>query len=539
MEYTMNPPFLNSRVASAAFVLLAWCALCSAQQPPDNVAGDWTITSQDVANGGMQTKVVQIVQNGSELSGYFQGPNQAGPITGHVDIHHIEFSTVTRNVLNFHGVINGNTMSGMYGIHGKHAEWSAVREGVPQTVTIYTTPAPAPAPAPSDQLESLVAPIALYPDALVAQVLSAAGFPDQVAIADYWLKQNTSLTGAALLQAVDQQSWDASVKALTQFPTVLDTLANNLAWTSSLGQAFEQQQAEVMAAVQTMRAKAQSAGTLASNSQISVVQQSPQTIVIRPANPQVVYVPQYNPAVVYGAPLVVPLYTPPVGLAASITFGTGVAIGAVVGGGVGFGGVIAGGGGGFAWGFHAWNCNWGGGGGGATIIYNHNTYIHNNTWNNNHYNGYHPWGPGPHGDGPYGPHPYGPNGGHPPGYVPTRDQPNGGRNGDRGLIGGNGGVQHPPGYVPTRDQPNGGRNGDHGLIGGNGGTQHIADQSTANNRDRASNGDQQRSHMSGNGADRRAESSRGHASMARPHPQPHRAAPQHHAAPHPAAGHRR
>src|SRR5208282_867506 len=168
----------------------------------------------------------------------------------------------------------------------------------------------------------------------------------------------------------------------------------NLAWTSSLGQAFEQQQAEVMAAVQTMRAKAQSAGTLASNSQISVVQQSPQTIVIQPANPQVVYVPQYNPAVVYGAPLVVPLYTPPVGLAASITFGTGVAIGAVVGGG------------GVAWGFHAWNCNWGGGGGGATIIYNHNTYIHNNTWNNNHYNGYHPWGPGPHGPGPYGPHPY-------------------------------------------------------------------------------------------------------------------------------------
>jgi uncharacterized protein DUF3300 len=363
----------------------------------------------------------------------------------------------------------------------------------PDSTAASSSAPPAAAPLTADQLDALVAPIALYPDALVAQILGAATFPDQVAIADYWYQQNKSLTGAALGQAVDQQTWDASVKALIQFPDVLDNLAKNLAWTSSLGQAFHDQQADVMTAVQVMRQKAQAAGTLKSTPQIQVTQPTPQTIVIQPANPQVVYVPQYNPTVVYGAPYVIPFYNPPVVYAgAGWSFGVGIGIGI----GVGFGG---GGcfGCGYAWGWGGWHCNWGGGwggGGGGTVIYNHNTYISNRSWHGGYYNNYHPWGPGPHGSGPNGPHPYG---------------------------------------------PNGGRNGDHGLIGGNGGTQHTADESVANNRDRASTGDQQRSHMSGNGADRRAESSRGHASMARPHPQPHRAAPQHHAAPHPTAGHRR
>ena len=179
----------------------------------------------------------------------------------------------------------------------------------------------------------------------------------------------------ALTQAVDQQSWDPSVKALTQFPSVLDNLAHNLSWTSSLGQAFSYQQSDVMAAVQTMRAKAQAAGTLQSTSQITVTQPSANTIVIQPANPQVVYVPQYNPAVVYGAPVAVPLYVPPAVPVASagLYFGSGVAVGAVV----------AGGGWGGGWGWNAWNVNWGGwGGGGSTIIYNNNTYINNRTWNN-------------------------------------------------------------------------------------------------------------------------------------------------------------
>src|SRR3984885_10644889 len=165
--------------------------------------------------------------------------------------------------------------------------------------------APAVAPLTSDQLDALVAPIALYPDALVAQVLAAASFPDQIAFADDWLSQNQNLQGSALAQEVNQQSWDPSVKALTQFPTVLHDLAKNLSWTSNLGQAFTDQQSDVMTAVQFMRAQAQSAGTLQSTAQIKVVQQSPQTIVIEPANSNVVYVPQYNPAVVFGAPYVV------------------------------------------------------------------------------------------------------------------------------------------------------------------------------------------------------------------------------------------
>ena len=103
----------------------------------------------------------------------------------------------------------------------------------------------------ADQLDSLVAPIALYPDALVAQVLAAATLPDQVAFAEDWLQQNSNLTGSALTQAVNQQSWDPSVKALTQFPSVLNDLAKNLSWTSSLGQAYVNQQSDVMAAVQT------------------------------------------------------------------------------------------------------------------------------------------------------------------------------------------------------------------------------------------------------------------------------------------------
>ena len=395
-----------------------------------------------------------------------------------------------------------------------------------QTSSAPSATAPAVAPLTSDQLDALVAPIALYPDALVAQVLGAATFPDQVAIADYWVGQNKSLTGTALQTAVDQQSWDASVKALSQFPSVLDDMAKNLAWTSSLGQAFETQQADVMTAVQAMRAKAQAAGTLQSTAQAKVVQQDPQTIVIQPANPQVVYVPQYNPAVVYGTPTVVPLYTPPVAVAAAtVSFEAGVAIGAAIGGGVGVGVV----GGGFSWGFSSWSCNWGGGGGGGKIVFRNNTYISNNNWHSGYYNGYHPWGPGPHGPGPYGPHPYNPNGWGPHPYGP------------------NGYGPHPynPNYVPTRDQPNGGRNGDHGLIGGNGGVRHFPEDAqgqrgpgtdgqrpeegggqSANQRgsqwagQRGSGGgrpwvQQPRSHMSGNGPRSVAESNRGRASMNR------------------------
>jgi hypothetical protein len=567
-------------LAGVVFVALTLGAPALAQQAPVNVSGDWTIYATNIDNGEAVVKRVQISQSGNQLSGYFEGPNQSGPIQGEVDGEHVHFSTVTRNVLNFHGQVFGDRISGEYGFKGRHAEWQAVRDGAnsPATGTVYAsqpvleTPAPvpppqyqsaaqpttasysdsksgpSPAPLSAAQLDNLVAPIALYPDALVAQVLAASANPDEVADADAWLAQNKGLTGNALTEAVNEQSWDPSVKALTQFPSVLDNLAHNLSWTSSLGQAFSYQQSDVMAAVQAMRTQAQAAGTLQSNSQITVTQPSSNTIVIQPANPQVVYVPQYNPAVVYGTPVTVPLYVPPAVPVASagLYFGAGVAVGAAVGGG-GWGG---------GWGWNAWNVNWGGwGGGGSTIIYNHNTYINNRTWNNG-YNGYHPWGPGNHPD-PYRPgvdtH-YGPNGAyHPNGYF------------------GPGGHWHPdvPGTNPA-DQPNGGNNGDHGLIGGNGGVQHnpsgtvgpqvykpAGGEDIPGLRPPAEGGPNQggqryptamgheyqhpHSPMSGDGRAARAEANRGHASMYR-RPAPHHAAmhhPEPHAAPHGGGGGRR
>jgi hypothetical protein len=333
---------------------------------------------------------------------------------------------------------------------------------------------PAVAPLSSSLLDALVAPIALYPDALVAQVLAAASYADEVAFADLWLGQNQNLQGTALSQAVNQQSWDPSVKALTQFPSVLHNMAKNLSWTSNLGQAFENQPSDVMAAVQFMRAQAQAAGTLQSSAQIKVVQQSPQTIVIEPASTNVVYVPQYNPAVVFGTPLVVPAYTPPVAVAAGVSFGAGVALGAAFGG----GGFVGGGFGGGGWGFGAWGMNWGGGGGGGTINYNNNTYITRNNINRNSGNN-----------------------------INIGNRNNDGNrafnnNGDRGFN--NNGTRP--------EVPGGVRNGDHGLIGGDGGVQRQAgfDQRATASRPGS---EQPRSFMNGDGYQARAEANRGRASM--------------------------
>src|SRR6202041_3995693 len=126
-------------------------------------------------------------------------------------------------------------------------------------------------PLSVEELQQLAAPIALYPDALVAQILAAATFPDQIAGAASWLQQNGNLKGSSLLQAVDQQLWDPSVKALTQFPSVLANMATNLSWSSSLGEAYHTQPADVMAAIQFLRAKALAAGNLKSRSQVTVV----------------------------------------------------------------------------------------------------------------------------------------------------------------------------------------------------------------------------------------------------------------------------
>ena len=401
---------------------------------------------------------------------------------------------------------------------------------------------PAPAPLSADQLDSLVAPIALYPDALVAQALAASTNPDQVAYADDWLNENKNLTGAALAQAVDQESWDPSVKALTQFPSVLDNLAHNLSWTSSLGQAFSNQQADVMQAVQTMRARAQAAGTLQSTSQITVTTPSPNTIVIQPANPQVVYVPQYNPAVVYGAPVVVPLYVPPPLPVASVGlyFGGGISIGAFVGGGWG---------GGFGWGWNAWAVHWGGwgggwggGGGGSTIIYNNNTYINKRVWNTTNYNNYHRWGPGyphsgyvAHAGGATGSENhayYGANGTYHPdaGYRPGTDT----HYGPNGAYQPNGYFGPDGGWHPDKGNPNvphGGDNGNHGLIGGEGG---VRDRNAGMNGPGvapAGGYHNRPSHMAGDGRTSRVESNRGRASMA------HRSHPEHVARAHPVAHH--
>src|SRR5271167_3114866 len=228
------------------------------------------------------------------------------------------------------------------------------------------------APLTAPELQALVAPIALYPDALVAQVLSASSFPDQVAYAENGIQMNPELTGQTLMVAVNAQSWEPSVKALSQFPSVLANMAKNLSWTSSLGEAYSTQAADVMIAVQALRAKAYAAGNLVSGTQLSVVQQSPQVIVIQPVNPAVVYVPVYNPAVVYGYPYVVPAYVappPPPSAAATaiVAFGVGVAVGAMMSSGC------------CAWGYSSWGCST------TAVVYHGSAYYGNTAYHGGYY----------------------------------------------------------------------------------------------------------------------------------------------------------
>src|SRR5215469_15081022 len=227
------------------------------------------------------------------------------------------------------------------------------------------------APLSPDELQQLVAPIALYPDALVAQILGGAAFPDQISEANLWMMANNNLSGSALMQAVNAQPWEPSVKALTQFPSVLDNMAKNLSWTSSLGEAYSTQSGDVMTAVQVLRGKAYAAGNLQSGSQITVVQQSPNVIVIQPTNPQVVYVPQYNPTVVYGTTYVTPGYSAATVAATGIlAFGAGIAVGAAMSGG-----------GCCGWSYSAWNCNWHGG----AVVYGSSGYYGNSAWHGGYY----------------------------------------------------------------------------------------------------------------------------------------------------------
>jgi hypothetical protein len=152
------------------------------------------------------------------------------------------------------------------------------------------------------QLQQLVAPITLYPDRLIAQILAAATYPDQIVQAQNWMQQHKNLQGKQLAEEVNKQSWDPSVKALTQFPVVLANMNQNLAWTSELGDASVNQPQQLTQAIQTMRQRAMNAGNLKSTPQQSVETQG-STISIQPADPNVVYVPQYDPWLAYGAPL--------------------------------------------------------------------------------------------------------------------------------------------------------------------------------------------------------------------------------------------
>src|SRR5438093_5102196 len=145
-----------------------------------------------------------------------------------------------------------------------------------------------------EQLEELVAPIALYPDELVAQVLAASTYPTEIVEADRWLEKNSSLKGAQLAAAVTKETWDPSVKALTQFPSVLANMDKNVSWTSALGDAYFNDQQDVINAIQALRKRAQDAGTLKTTTQQKVTTQG-QTIIIEPPNPEIVYLPTYDP----------------------------------------------------------------------------------------------------------------------------------------------------------------------------------------------------------------------------------------------------
>jgi hypothetical protein len=220
-------------------------------------------------------------------------------------------------------------------------------------------PPPDQQPPPPDQLLSpqqlsdLVAPVALYPDTLLSEILVASTYPLEVVEAQQWLGQNKALTGQKLMEAAQHQNWDPSVQALVAFPGVLARLNQDVRWTTDLGNAFLAQQADVMAAVQVLRGRAEANGKLQTTPQQNVTtatENGQSAIQIQPVNPETVYVPSYDPAWVWGPPVYgyPPLFYPPGGFA----FLPGIDLGFYFGGGWGIYG-------GFGWG---WGPNWFGGG---------------------------------------------------------------------------------------------------------------------------------------------------------------------------------
>jgi hypothetical protein len=216
-------------------------------------------------------------------------------------------------------------------------------------------------PFKQEELDQLVAPIALYPDSLLTQILMASTYPLEVVQADRWAKQNKDVKGDALAKGLEAQPWDPSVKSLVNFPQVLTMMSEKLDWTQRLGDAFLAQQKDVMGTVQKLRAKAQESGNLKTTKE-QVVKVEQETIIIEPASPEVIYVPAYNPTVVYGtwaypAYPPYPVYPPGYVAGSAFTFAAGVAVGA-------------------AWGYAWGNANWHGGD--VNINVNQNTNINNN-----------------------------------------------------------------------------------------------------------------------------------------------------------------
>jgi hypothetical protein len=313
---------------------------------------------------------------------------------------------------------------------------------------------------PNDQLDSLVAPIALYPDPLLSQTLVASTYPLEIIQLQQWLGRNKDLKDQALVDAVKKQNWDPSIQGLVAVPDLIVRLSENIQWTTDLGNAFLAQPEDVMAAVQRMRAKAQGSNVLVSNTQQTVateVVEGEKVIVIQQANPEVIYVPSYDPVVVYGAPVypypsyVYPGYVPGTGLA----FGAGILLGAAWGGG---------------WGY---NCGWHGG---DVDINVNNNYVRNYNNVNNINNGSGKWahqavhrGGAPYGRGGIN----GVGGGTRPGGVGGVGRPGGvggaGGVGRPGGVGGAGGVGRPGGVGGAGGVGKPGGAGGVGKPGGAGG----------------------------------------------------------------------
>ncbi len=223
---------------------------------------------------------------------------------------------------------------------------------------------------PPEQLESLVAPIALYPDSLLAQTLVASTYPLEIIQIQQWLEKNPDLKDKALADAVAKQPWDPSIQSMAQVPDVVKRLADDIQWTTDLGNAFLAQQADVMDAVQRMRKKAKDKGALESNEQQKVETKTVEqktVIVVESASPEVIYVPSYSPVVVYGPPLYPypPIYYPPYPPgAAFVSFSFGVMVGAAF------------------WGGSCCGCGWGGNNININVNNNFNK-INNVSGNNN------------------------------------------------------------------------------------------------------------------------------------------------------------